>query len=134
MNTFALRLFGIALSLGWVPLLWADAVMDWNANAGKATIAAGIDGVNASRMYAMMHIAIHDSLNAIDRRFEPYALDIRGPSEASAEAAVAAAAHDVLVPILNQLPLPQGSIDVGVASVEADYDATLEAITSGMPK
>jgi hypothetical protein len=26
-------------------------------------------------MYAMMHIAIHDALNAIDRRFQPCAFD-----------------------------------------------------------
>jgi hypothetical protein len=134
MNRFMLGLFWIALSLGGSPLVWADAVTDWNANAGKATIAAGIDPLNASRMYAMVHIAIHDALNAIDLRFEPYALDIRGPSEASPEAAVATAARDVLVPILNQMPLPQGSIDVGVASVETDYDAALEAIANGTPK
>jgi hypothetical protein len=52
-----------------------DAVLVWNANAGvaatKACIAPLDDPFHESRLYAMMHIAIHDALNAIDRRFRP---------------------------------------------------------------
>jgi hypothetical protein len=47
-----------------------DAVLTWNENAGKAATAACIapldDPFHESRMYAIMHIAIHDALNAID--------------------------------------------------------------------
>src|SRR5712671_6724638 len=54
-----------------------DAVTVWNANAGaaatKACIAPLDDPFHESRIYAMMHLAIHDALNAIDRRFRPYA-------------------------------------------------------------
>jgi hypothetical protein len=113
----------------------ADAVTDWNANAGKAAIAECIDGFHESRMYGMMHIAIHDALNAINRRFHPYVLDIQGPSGASLDAAVATAAHDVLVPLLGQLPDTfSACIDAVVASVEADYTAALDAIADGTPK
>lgn len=87
-------------------------------------------------MYAMMHLAIHDALNAIERHSRPYALDIEGPVEASAEAAVATAAHDVLVPLINQIPAPFPPIcrAHGVASVEADYAAALAAIADGTAK
>jgi hypothetical protein len=55
----------------------SDAVSAWNANAGKAALAACIspsdDPLHESRLYAMAHIAIHDALNAIDRRSRPYA-------------------------------------------------------------
>ena len=48
-----------------------DAVIRWNANAGaaatKACIAPLDDPFHESRMYAMMHIAIHDALNARGR-------------------------------------------------------------------
>ena len=46
---------------------------------------------------------------------------------ASLDAAVAAAARDVLVTLLGQLPapFPQACIDAGVASVEADYATAL---------
>ena len=81
----------------------------------------------------MVHIAIHDALNTINRRFQPYVLDLRGPSGASAEAAVATAAHDVLVSILKQISDPE-CLDAGVGSVEEDYTAALEAIADGTPK
>ena len=46
-----------------------DAVIEWNANAGKAALAACIapadNPLHESRMYAMTHVAIHDALNAI---------------------------------------------------------------------
>ena len=59
----------------------ADAVTDWNARAGAAALAACIapadDPLHESRMYPMMHVAIHDALNAIDRRSRPYAFRAR---------------------------------------------------------
>src|SRR4026208_802169 len=86
----------------------ADAVTDWNANAAKAAIAACIspadDPLHESRMYAMMHIAIHDALNAIDRRFRPHTYDKKADPGTSPDAAVAAAAYGVLAPVIKDLP------------------------------
>jgi len=134
-------LLGIALgllaTLTTVPDAAAagDAVTVWNANAVAAATAACIaplnDPFHESRIYAMMHVAIHDALNAIDRRYRPYAFDRRATPGASPEAAVAAAARDVLVPLIAQLPLElvtQTCIDAGVATVESDYAAALAAI------
>jgi len=111
-------LLGIAVvllaTLTTIPVAAAggDAVTVWNANAGAAAQAACIspdgDPFHESRMYAMMHIAIHDALNAIDRHSRPYVFDIQAPSGASTAAAVAAAARDVLVPLIGQLPLELG--------------------------
>ena len=93
-----------------------DAVTVWNANAGAAATAACIapenNPLHESRIYAMMHVAIHDALNAIDRRSRPYAFDLPAKAGASPDAAVAAAARDVLVPLIGQLPLvPPDCID-----------------------
>ena len=58
---------------------WATAgiVREWNAIAGQAALDACLAPANnplhESRMYVAVHIAVHDGLNAIDRRFEPYA-------------------------------------------------------------
>jgi len=95
------------------------------------------DPLHEARMYGMMHIAIHDALNAIDRHSRPYVFDSQAPSGASTAAAVAAAAREVLVPLIGQLPLelvPQFCIDAGVASVEADYTAALAAIPDDQAK
>lgn len=115
----------------------ADPVTDWNANAGKAAVAACIspanDPLHESRLYAMMHVAVHDALNAIDRRSRPYAFTARADSEASPEAAVAQAARDVLVAVIGQVgfPFPPECAQAGIASVEADYANVLAGIPSG---
>jgi hypothetical protein len=118
----------------------SNAVAVWNANAGKAAVAACISPVGPSpaeaRIYAMTHIAIHDALNAIDRRSRPYAYRGRARRHASPDAAIAKAARDVLVPTLGQLVwlVPQQCADAAVASVEADYAAALDAIRDGRAK
>ena len=124
-----------ALSSGAVAAPTGDAVMLWNANAGaaatKACISPDGDPFHESRMYAMMHIAIHDALNAIDRRYQPYAYDKKADPGTSPDAAMAAAAHDVLVALIDQLPtelVKQACIDAGIASTEAAYTAALAAI------
>lgn len=115
----------------------ADPVTDWNANAGRAAIQACIspsdDPLHESRMYAMMHVAIHDALNAIDRRSRPYAFDAVVNPGASASAAVAAAARDVLVAVIGQIPFPFPAVclQAGIASVEADYASALAAVPPG---
>ncbi len=118
-----------------------DAVILWNANAGvaatKACIAPFDDPFHESRIYAMMHIAIHDALNAIDRRFQPCAFDKKAEPGTSPDAAVAAAGHDVLVPLISQLPpelVKKECIDAGVASAEAAYIAALAAIPDSPAK
>ena len=75
----------------------ADAVTYWNVVATTAASAPVVVGVNQTRIFAMTHVAIHDALNAIDRRYRPLALDLQADPNASPEAAVAAAAYAVLV-------------------------------------
>jgi hypothetical protein len=95
---FAVFVLLFVLSAEESRLARADAVTDWNANAGKAAIAACIspanDPLHESRMYAVMHIAIHDALNAIDRRSRPYVFDTPAVAGASVDAAVSYARHD----------------------------------------
>jgi hypothetical protein len=116
----------------------ANAVAQWNTNAGKAAVAACIspanDPLHESRLYAMMHIAIHDALNAIDRRSRPYTFDEVGSPQASPNAAVAAAARHVLVPVIGAIPFPAPCLQAAIASVEADYAAALAGIPDGVAK
>ena len=68
---------GVARPLASQPESSGDAVLVWNANAGEAALAACLaptgNPLHESHMYAMAHVAIHDALNAIDRRYRPYA-------------------------------------------------------------
>jgi hypothetical protein len=118
----------------------ADAVTDWNATASKAAIAACIspiqDPLHESRLYAMMHVAIHDALNAIDRRSDSYAYQSRVEWPVSPAAAVAAAARSVLVRLIGEIgfPFPPVCVEAGVALVEADYRAALGSVPEGEAK
>jgi len=54
--------------------------------------------VHPTRSFAIMHAAIYDAVNAIDRTHRPYLVRLSGvPRDASQEATAAAAAHEVLV-------------------------------------
>ena len=120
---------------GWLfgSVAYADVVTDWNAVAGKAAVKACIspadDPLHESRLYAMMHVAIHDALNAIDLRYRSYVFRSPQARWASVDAAVATAAHDVLVPVINQIPEPFSAEcrAAGVTVVEAAYAAALQS-------
>src|SRR5947209_835495 len=54
--------------------------------------------VHPTRSFAIMHAAIYDAVNAIDRTHRPYLVRLNGvPRSASQDAAAVAAAHQVLV-------------------------------------
>src|SRR5262245_36751754 len=76
----------------------ADAVADWNAIAVQ-TISAATPARPAPVSFldmAIVHAAVYDAVQAIDKRFKPYHVVIPGAS-GSPEAATAKAAHDILV-------------------------------------
>jgi len=53
--------------------------------------------IHPTRSFAIMHAAIDDAVNAIDRTHKPYLVRLTGiPHSASQDAAAAAAAHDIL--------------------------------------
>src|SRR5205823_1560244 len=75
-----------------------DPVLDWNQTTLKtlANVKEPRTPI-ASRALAMVHAAIFDAANDIDRRYAPYAVDLPAAPGASAGAAVAAAGHAVLI-------------------------------------
>src|SRR5947209_11698806 len=77
----------------------ADVVTDWNQTtlATQAAVPGGFRTPPAGRALAMVHVAVFDSVNAIDREYTPYAVASLADPGASPEAAAAAAAHAVLV-------------------------------------
>jgi hypothetical protein len=77
-------------------LLASDIVIHWNDVALAAFRTDRTPPPIASRALAIMHAAIYDSVNAIDRTHEVYAVDVLASPLASREAAVAAAAERTL--------------------------------------
>jgi hypothetical protein len=98
------RRFGSAFTLGLalaaiagVPTASAaDMVTDWGAKAVAIGAEKQLPNARYTRGLAMVHVAMFEAVNAIDRRYRPYRLDLSGDKLASQDAAAAAAAHAVL--------------------------------------
>jgi hypothetical protein len=85
------------------PAAVADAVTDWNFKTSTVVTAAG-GGPLQARVNAMVQIAVHDALNAIEPRFASHNHVGAFNPNASPEAALARATRDVL---LGTLPASQ---------------------------
>jgi hypothetical protein len=70
-----------------------NTVIQWNQLAGQ--LVAG-PPFSQLRQYAMIHVAMADAVVAIEGRYEAFKVDEQAPRGASASAAAAQAAHDVL--------------------------------------
>jgi hypothetical protein len=81
--------------LSCAPSVFADAVTDWNEIAVGA-VTAGRPGPTGLVDLALVQAAVHDAVQAIDRRFEPYYAEVPR-AHGSRSAAAAAAAHAMLV-------------------------------------
>jgi len=93
--------------LMWATPAAADPITELNVIAADTIFAGGRPaGAVPLLDFAMVHAAIHDAVQAYEKRFQPYAIDIHDAS-GSRVAAVAAAARDVLV---NRFPLQTASI------------------------
>jgi hypothetical protein len=90
----------VALSAFGATRAHADVVQDWNVEALRMVFPAGPP---QARILAMVHIAMHDAINAVTGKYETYAPKVDVPPSTSAVAAGAAAAHHVLVAVFPQL-------------------------------
>ena len=81
--------------LSWAGPASADPVTDWNVIATNAIGAGARPGPAGILDFAMVHAAMHDAVQAFERRFKPYHVHISDASGSPA-VAVAKAAHDVL--------------------------------------
>jgi hypothetical protein len=106
----------------------ANEVLQWNEITMKAIEANGQNNIVASRTLAMTQAAVHDALNAIDRRYDAYFFE--GPAEptASPDAAAAAAAHTVLVGVISSFGTPAQK-GAALALVEQAYGASLARVS-----
>ena len=95
----------------------SDPVLEWNAIM-RSTVASTNPFFQA-RFAAITQLAVFESVNAIDRDYQPYLGTLTPPPGASAEAAAAAAAHKVLE---NYFPADSNALD-------AAFTASLDGIS-----
>src|SRR5262245_22362792 len=83
-------------------LMAADPILEWNAVALEANRVSYSGGVvndqlgptRSSRALAIVHVAMFDAWNSINKRFVAYEVQAPDAKKASDVAAVAQAAHD----------------------------------------
>ena len=92
-----------------------NQVVQWNKTLLSIVRTKGAQSptVHPTRSFAIMHAAIYDTVNAIDKTHSPYLVRLTGiPHETSQEAAAASAAHEVLVKLY---PAFQTTLDAQLA-------------------
>jgi hypothetical protein len=95
------------------------AVTEWNRLATEI-LPQEVGPIIDARAMAILHAAVHDAVNGVTRRFEPYTADLSAPG-ASLDAAAARAARDVLVAVAPRR----------TDRIEAAYTAALAGVPDG---
>ena len=99
-------------------VLTGSVIVQWNQLAYEIAFAEDqFNTFKGQRALAMMHLAQHDALNAIARRFEPYVMKRR----VSAAAPIAAAAEAARQVLIVQYPSAQSEIDTLLAQQLAPH-------------
>jgi PAP2 superfamily len=108
----------IMASCVWTTSVSADVISDWNETAVGVVTARQVPPPQAERIMAMVHVAMFDAVNAIERRYQPVIARVPSPMTASSEAAAATAAGTVLV---------------GLYPEDAEINATMAAYLAAVP-
>src|SRR5215472_14654575 len=121
-------ILAVSIALGVAASAFANVITDWDEKALVAvTPMASLGGTSpymAQRMMGIVHIAMFDAVNSIERRNRPYLVQLSAAPTTSKEAAAAAAATAVLTGLLPQLR----------DEVRAALATYLEAIPNGKAK
>jgi PAP2 superfamily len=112
------RVAVLAAVLG-ASLARADVLGDWTDILLNTAATAKQPPTLVTRTMAMVHVAMFDSINAVDTRYAPYKVKAIPAPGTSAEAAAAVAAHDILVSVFP----------AQAASLDAAQDVSLQKLT-----
>lgn len=120
----------------------ARPVLDWSDEARRAIVPSGPNGIFGAENYGnkfpgeaavymgIVHAAMYDAAVAIAGGYRPYAIALAAPPDTSPEAAIATAAHHVLVGLQPALGLSAAQ----QAIVDGRYSDYLARIPDGSPK
>ena len=120
-----------AIALAAVVAARADVVADWNAKAEAIAVEKRMLPPPNARGLAILHVAMFEAVNAVERRYAPYRLKLSAERTVSKDAAAAAAAHAVLVTLH---PDQQASLDAALTTSLApiaDSQAKVDGIALG---
>lgn len=98
-----------------------DQVLDWNQIFADTLIATNTPNSSSQRLGAIVHTAIFDAYNGIERRYTPIFVQDDAPAGASRRAAVVAAAYTALVSLFpSRKPALDASFAASLAALSDD--------------
>jgi len=122
--TVKLKLLNALTAIGCIGLAQpasADAIADWNEKVLAHVLGRNLPPPPAERIMAMVHLAMFDAVNSIERRYRPYLVQLPASAGASREAAAASAASAI---IAGTDPLAQGEMKATLAGYLASISDT----------
>ena len=102
----------------------ADIIIDWDVTAAEVITASRMGGNPSTRALAMMHVAMSDAINTVQNHYTRYVATVPLTPSASAEAAAATAARQILLPLF---PAQK-------AMIEAAYETSTKRIADDQAK
>src|SRR5882724_3568425 len=117
MNMLKAAIVGLALTSS-ATLVRADVITDWNKTAMDVMKAVNVSGNPWTRSMALVNVSMSDAVNSVQNRYSRYTTELPIDPGASAEAAAAGAAREIL---MRQYPGQKARID-------AAFAATLEKV------
>ena len=100
-----------------------NQVLEWNQVFIDTLVATNTANSSSQRLGAILHTAIFDAYNGIERRYTPIRVDSSAPRGASGRAAVIAAAYTAIAGLFPSLTESQR------ATLDAKYAASLAALS-----
>jgi hypothetical protein len=99
-------LFGASLAIGAPEPTCANVITDWDDKAlvlvTPMTAVGATSPYMAQRMMAMVHAAMFDAVNSIERRYQSYLMQLPADPAATSKEAAAAAAAAALLATINE--------------------------------
>jgi len=119
MRTVRHAVFGAMLASA--TLARADVITDWNQTAIEVMKAANVAGNPWTRHMAMMNVAMSDAVNTVQNRYTRFIAEGPRAPKASAEAAAAGAAREMLLRLYPDQK----------AKIQEAYAASIAAVAEG---
>src|SRR6478752_8462155 len=111
MNVLKAAIVGLALISANTPVR-ADVIADWNNTAMDVMKAVNVAGNPWTRSMALVNVSMSDAVNSVQNHYSRYIPELPTDPNASAEAAAAAAAREIL---MRQYPGQKERIDAAFA-------------------
>jgi hypothetical protein len=104
-----------------------DQVLEWNQIFIDTLITTNTANSSSQRLGAIVHTAIFDAYNGVERRYTPIFVDDEAPAGASRRAAVIAAAYTALVGLFpSQEPVLTERYEASLAALNKSRGQSLE--------